>query len=340
MRSLVATLAAFLLSAGAASAVTYQFQTPIAGDTVPVTLQLTDVAGGNAVDVTVSIPAGQGDLLGLFGNVVSASVVPSMAVTSATGIVTQWQFLANQVWKVGSGNVMSPVKNWDWGLRFAQNGSAGGAITSASFRLSVAQLTGAVNQGWVFGVRIQGTLGPGGSAKIGMAAGTPPVPGPPTIAITSPANGALLASSPVSVMGNVTSGATVTVNGVAATVTGTTFTASLPLADGPRAVTATATNAGGSANASVNVTVDTIPPVVTITSPANGTATIAGTIVVTGTVADSRVRRMVRGPYSTTDSRGAALLYQRDFRWMRRNQRRPGGRPCDRRQDRAGRGGR
>lgn len=291
MRSLVATLAAFLLSAGAASAVTYQFQTPIAGDTVPVTLQLTDVAGGNAVDVTVSIPAGQGDLLGLFGNVVSAGVVPSMAVTSATGIVTQWQFLANQVWKVGGGNVMSPVQNWDWGLRFARNGSSGGAITSASFRLtgtglSVAQLTGAANQGWVFGVRIQGTL-PQGSAKIGMAAGTPPVSGPPTIAINSPANGALLASSPVSVTGTVTSGATVSVNGVAASVAGATWTASLPLVDGPHTLTATATNASGSANASVNATVDTTPPVVTITSPANGTATITGMIVVTGTVADA-----------------------------------------------------
>ena len=294
MRRLVAAFAVSLVSlvvASAASAVTYQFATPIAGDSVPVTLEASDVAGGNAVDVTVSIPAGQGDLLGLFGNVVSSSVVPTMSATS-TGVVTQWQFQANQVWKVGAGNVLTPVKNWDWGLRFGTNGSAGGAVTSATFRLhgtglSVAQLTGAANQGWIFGVRIQSTLGAEGSAKVGLAEGTPPVGSPPTIAIASPANGALLGASPVAVSGTVTAGATVSVNGVVATVAGTTWSASLPLADGAHTITATATNAGGSDSASVGVTVDTTPPVVVIATPPDGFSTALASLGAEGTAVDA-----------------------------------------------------
>jgi hypothetical protein len=60
-----------------ASALTYVFSTPISGDSVPVTLTVTDAAGGG-VDLTVSIPAGHGDLLGLFGNVVNEALLPSM----------------------------------------------------------------------------------------------------------------------------------------------------------------------------------------------------------------------------------------------------------------------
>ncbi len=286
----------FVLAAVAAPAlaVTYQFSTPIAGESVPVTLQLSDVPGGDAVDVTVSIPAGEGDLLGLFGNVATESIVSSMAVADADDVVSQWQFKTNQVWKVGGGNTVSPVKKWDWGLRFAEQGcGTSGPITSASFRLtgtglSVAELTGAANQGWVLGVRIQDTSGPEGSAKIGMPVGTLPYPEPPTIEITSPADGALLASSSVAVSGAATESPTsVEVNGVAAALSSGAFSVVLTLADGLHTLTATATNAAGSASDSVSVTVDTTPPAVTITSPPDGMLTTAGAIVVTGTVADA-----------------------------------------------------
>jgi hypothetical protein len=283
-----------ILTPHAAGAITFVASTPIAGDSVPVTVTLVDASGGNGVDVTVSIPAGQGDLLGFFGNATPETLVPSMAVVDASGLVTQWQFAANQVWKVGGGNVMSPVKNWDFGLRFASQGSAGGAVTSASFRLTAPGLTtaglvNAFNQGWRFGIRIQSTLGPEGSAKIGVASTALPVGEAPTIGITTPVDGALIGSSNVTVSGTVmgTAPVAVSVNGVAATVTGSTWSAAIVLADGAHTLTATASNSAGSATDSVAVTVDTSPPVVTITAPAYGTQTIAALVTVAGTVTDA-----------------------------------------------------
>ncbi len=75
-----------------ASAATFSFEasTPIAGDSVPVTVTLADAPEGDAVDVSVSIPAGAGDLLGLFGNVSPESLAGALAVADATGVVTQW----------------------------------------------------------------------------------------------------------------------------------------------------------------------------------------------------------------------------------------------------------
>jgi len=277
-----------------AYAITYTFSQSISGsDIVPVTVSLTDAAGGNAVDVTVSIPDGQGDLLGFFGNVTVASLIPQMTVSSS-GVVTQWQFASNAVSQVGGGNNLNPAKKWDLGLRLGRQGSAGGAVTTASFRLqgpglTVAHLTGAAQQdGYVFGIRIQSTLGPQGSAKIGMATGTPPVGSPPTVAITSPVEGALLSASPIAVAGSFTGeGVTLTVNGVAATLGAGTFDASLALPDGPHTIIATATNASGPASDAVDVVVDTTAPVVTISAPPDGLATTQASVLVTGSVVDA-----------------------------------------------------
>jgi len=137
-------------------------------------------------------------------------------------------------------------------------------------------------------VRIQGTPGPEGSSKLGLAVGTPPVGEPPTIAITSPAEGALLPTSAVPVSGSVTgAGVAVSVDGTPASVGSDSFEATLTLADGPHTLVATATNAAGSASDSVSITVDTTPPVVTITAPADGTQTTEASVLVTGTVSDA-----------------------------------------------------
>lgn len=195
---------------------------------------------------------------------------------------------------MGGGNVMSPVKTWDWGARFGQAGSGGGAIEAASFRLTApgltaASLADATTQGWRLGVRIQGTSGPEGSAKIGIAASQPPAGQAPTVAIAAPTDGALLAASEVPVSGSFTGTApvAVAVNGIAATLSGPSFGVTLALLDGAHTLTASATNASGSASDAVAITVDTTPPVVTITSPPDGTLTAAATVTVTGTVVDA-----------------------------------------------------
>jgi hypothetical protein len=276
-----------LVTAYPAAAITYQTSTPISGDVVPVTVSLSDVPGGGAVNVTVSIPQGDGDLLGFFGTVSNKSLVPQMSVTS-TGIVTQWQFAAGSVSKVGGGNTMAPVNTWDFGLQLGHQGSSGGPITSASFQLlapglTSAQLTGSSTQGWIFGIRIQSTPGPTGSSKIGLSTGAL------GITITSPAAGLLTNQTQITVTGTVTGTApiTVSVNGVQATVSGSSYTARVPLVQGLNTLTATATNSQGSASAATTVTLDTTLPVVTITAPPDGTDTTQAQVTVTGTVADA-----------------------------------------------------
>jgi len=303
IKRLLVPLGLLLTVAAPAGAVTYTLATPISGDAVSVTVALSDTAGGDAVDVTVSIPPGAGDLLGLFGNVVGESLVPAMGVEDPSGLITQWQFQANQVWKVGGGNTMAPVKSWDWGLRIGENGSAGGAVESASFRLTGPGLTGdqvvgAVNQGWVLGVRIQETSGPEGSSKMGLSGEAP------RIRITDPEDGALLAATPTEVLGTVLgSGVAVDVNGTSAQVSGGAFSADVPLSEGQNTLTATGVNASGTATDSIDVVLDTTAPLVAITAPEDGTITAETSILVTGTVTDASPIQSV-----TLNGQGVALV--------------------------------
>ena len=125
----------------------------------------------------------------------------------------------------------------------------------------------------------------------------------PVVAITTPVEGAAVPGPSVTVEGTVAdpagaagepgSGvASVTVNGVAATVQGGVFSAIITNVNpGPLAITATALDAAGnSASATVNVTVttetDTTSPTVSITSPKAGDVVTGDTLVVTGAAAD------------------------------------------------------
>jgi glucose/arabinose dehydrogenase/PKD repeat protein len=122
----------------------------------------------------------------------------------------------------------------------------------------------------------------------------PPDTTPPTVAISSPAGGAL-------VRGTVTISATASDNsGTVASVqffvdgaalgapdTAAPFTASWTTSgSGPHTLTARATDAAGNATTSapVSVTVDNTPPAVSVDNPSGGT--VSGTITVTGSAAD------------------------------------------------------
>jgi len=110
----------------------------------------------------------------------------------------------------------------------------------------------------------------------------------PTVTLTSPANLSFLNITPTTVNGTVSDPtATVTVNGLAAPVSNGSFSIALPLAEGPNIITATATTpAGAAGTASIQVTLDTTPPHVTITSPPDQFVTTASSISVAGTVND------------------------------------------------------
>ncbi|HWF08832.1 MAG TPA: choice-of-anchor X domain-containing protein [Bryobacteraceae bacterium] len=108
------------------------------------------------------------------------------------------------------------------------------------------------------------------------------------ITITAPTDPAYLSISPTTVTGTVGDpAAAVQVNGIAAQVTGTTFSASVPLQEGTNTVTAVATNSNTSVStASRTVTLDTTPPHITIDTPLNNAVTTAATISVNGIVND------------------------------------------------------
>lgn len=110
----------------------------------------------------------------------------------------------------------------------------------------------------------------------------------PQLAITSPANLSITNLSPATVNGTVSdAAATVTVNGIAAPQSDGSFTIPVPLVEGLNVLTAVATNTSGVAStATVQVTLDTTPPHITIDSPADRSTTTAASVTVTGLAND------------------------------------------------------
>ncbi len=93
-----------------------------------------------------------------------------------------------------------------------------------------------------------------------------------TIGITSPTNLDYRNVSPILVTGTVGDpGAQVRINGIDATVGGTTYTAQVPILEGTNTLTAVATNTNGTVTtASVQVTLDTTPPKIGINGAGDG----------------------------------------------------------------------
>ena len=129
----------------------------------------------------------------------------------------------------------------------------------------------------------------------------------PGVNIASPTNGAILNVSEVTVGGTVTdtlSGVSgVTCNGIAASVSGSSFTCNVILTEGTNTLVVNATDrAGNVSNSSIDVTVDTIPPTVAITDPIDGTTVNSSPVTVTGTVDDETATVLVNGVGATVSN--------------------------------------
>ena len=113
---------------------------------------------------------------------------------------------------------------------------------------------------------------------------------PPEISIDTPLEGALVDTVTITVEGPVSDAHldTVTVNGVAATVAGGRFSASVTLTEGANVLVATATDllSQSTDSAPINVTLDTLPPEVAIDASALPDLTADPDVTVTGTVSD------------------------------------------------------
>ncbi|MCX8173904.1 MAG: Ig-like domain-containing protein [Thermoplasmata archaeon] len=113
----------------------------------------------------------------------------------------------------------------------------------------------------------------------------------PTLTVNSPAPDAIVSTSVITVTGTTEKNAVVTVNGNYATVDSAgNFAAVVTLAEGTNAIQVTSRDAAGNiAKTTVNVVLDTIAPVVTVTTPVEGAIFATGTAAVAGTVVDANL---------------------------------------------------
>lgn len=118
----------------------------------------------------------------------------------------------------------------------------------------------------------------------------------PTLEITTPDAGDVIGAAPVIVQGTVfdTTGAVVFVNGTAVTVSGLTWEAAIsPMNEGQTTFTVVARDAAGNeSSTSRTIVVDLHDPIVLIGEPADGTATVAQSVQVAGTVQDVSVSQV------------------------------------------------
>ena len=111
----------------------------------------------------------------------------------------------------------------------------------------------------------------------------------PVLVVNTPADNTATKNATVTVSGTASDATPVMVNtnGTPLPLTGTAFTGEVSLAYGPNVLTTTATDAGGNATSVVrNVIRDTVPPVLTVTAPAEGATTTEDSIAVSGTYTD------------------------------------------------------
>ena len=132
--------------------------------------------------------------------------------------------------------------------------------------------------------------------------------------IASPLNLIFTNTSPVTVYGSATDAtATVTVNGIAAG-TGGSFQTPVPLVEGVNTITAVAKTASGLVGTtSIQVTLDTTPPHVAVTSPSQGYVTSAASLTVSGTVNDLVVGTVNDQQVTVTVNGTAAQVANRSF---------------------------
>jgi len=110
----------------------------------------------------------------------------------------------------------------------------------------------------------------------------------PDIEITSPVNLSTVISSPLAISGTVDSSATsVEINGVSASISGTTFSANVPIEEGINTITAVATDNNNRAGTdSTQIFLDTTPPNIIINSPEGNFTTNSSSLNVSGIIND------------------------------------------------------
>jgi len=186
------------------------------------------------------------------------------------------------------------------------NGSAG-SISGQDFSCTV---SGLVQGSFPITVQAVDVAGNNASQKISVT-----LVGP-TLTITSPAPLDLFMSANIDVAGTIDDpAASVSVNGVATQNHGGSFVAKgVTLREGNNLITATGINAGGGVGtASINVVLDTTPPIVRIDSPSDGAALTTPQVYVTGLVNDAVPGTVNPGQVTVTVNGVKAEVGNRSF---------------------------
>jgi len=137
----------------------------------------------------------------------------------------------------------------------------------------------------------------------------------PRVTITAPAPLSYTNITPTTVSGTVDDpSATIAVNGIATANAGGSFSLALPLAEGPNPITVTATAVTGAVGtSSLEVTLDTTPPHVTITAPMDRFVTTDASIAVAGIINDIVVGTVNDQQAQVTINGTAAQVANRSF---------------------------
>lgn len=136
----------------------------------------------------------------------------------------------------------------------------------------------------------------------------------PTISITSPAEGAVTNQKTFTVTGTTEAGATVKVAQTNADVSSSgDFSASVVLSEGANTLSVEATDkAGNKTTATRSVTLDTLPPPLTVTSPSEGLVTGSSTITASGTT-EAGANLTINGQTTTVASDGT---FNQAYTWV------------------------
>jgi len=136
----------------------------------------------------------------------------------------------------------------------------------------------------------------------------------PKVSINSPADLSTVSQAAVTISGSVTGAPAVKVNGVAAIVSGSSFTArDIPLAQGRTVITATVEASGTTATDSIIVYRDSIPPRVVLRSPADGATVYQSPFDVSGMIDDIVVGTINSGQATVTVNGRNAEVANRAF---------------------------
>lgn len=236
---------------------------------------------GNSFTATVPVAEGQNSLLiaatDAAGNrtEVRRQVVRD---TTAPGVAIQ-QPIANSV--TNSGQVTVSGNFNDATATTVKVNNANATVSGNSFTATVPLVEG-VNGLNVVAIDAAGNQGTASRNLIRDTA-------VPTIAISQPSDGAFTKNALVTVTGTYSdaTATTITINGVAATLSGSNFTAVVSLSEGANSLHAVAIDAAQNTNqATRSITLDTAAPAIAVEQP-SGAFTNKTQIDVTGTVADA-----------------------------------------------------